>query len=150
MARSGTSMPGGGGGGISDWAQTGDTDSTAEAAITIRRIKSSLFCTNLLSDRKFKCSFKLCGTSKFNHCAYGLALMHQVESLVDAMQWQGMGDQWIDRDLALHVPIHDLGYLGPATHSAKGGALPDPAGNELEGPGLYFLSCPRNSDDDAL
>src|SRR3569833_3108230 len=56
-----------------------------------------------------------------------LAAVHQVEGLVDALQRKLVRDQRVDLDLAVHVPVHDLGHLGAATHAAERGALPDAA-----------------------
>ena len=76
--------------------------------------------------------------------------MHQVERLVDAFQWQGMGDHGVDGDLAVHVPVHDLGHIGATLGAAKGRAFPDAAGHQLEGPCADFLTRFRDADDDAL
>jgi hypothetical protein len=35
-----------------------------------------------------------------------------------------MGDQWVDLDLALHIPVDDLRYIGPTTGASECGAFP--------------------------
>ena len=51
--------------------------------------------------------------------------MHEIEGLVDLFQRHGVGDQVVDLDLALHVPVDDLRYIGAAAGATKGGAAPD-------------------------
>src|SRR5690606_23514908 len=77
-----------------------------------------------------------------------LARMHQLEALVDVGERERVGDHRIDLDLALHVPVHDLRHVGAAACAAEGGALPHPAGNELEGAGCDLCAARRNPDDD--
>ena len=73
-----------------------------------------------------------------------LALVHQVEGRVDLVERHGVGDQVVDVDLALHVPVDDLRHVGAAARAAEGGALPDPAGDELERAGRDLLAgCRR-------
>src|SRR5947209_767231 len=61
-----------------------------------------------------------------------LAFVHQVEPLVDALQRQLVGDQVVDVDLALHVPVDDARHVGATARAAEGRALPGAAGDELE------------------
>src|SRR5689334_1228537 len=75
--------------------------------------------------------------------------MHQVEPLVDIVQRQLVGDQIVDIDLPLHVPVDDLRHVGASPRAAEGGALPYPAGDQLERPRRDFLAGPRDPDDDA-
>src|SRR5690606_42103878 len=37
------------------------------------------------------------------------AFVHQIEGLVDVFQGEGVGDHRVDLDLAVHVPVDDLG-----------------------------------------
>src|SRR5690606_11841261 len=53
-------------------------------------------------------------------------------------------------DPALHVPIDDLRHVATAPGAAEGGAAPDPAGDELERPGVDLLPGAGDADDDAL
>ena len=65
--------------------------------------------------------------------------MHQVEAFVDVFQWHGVGDQVIDIDLAVHVPVYDFGDIGTTTGAAEGTAAPYAAGDQLEGTSGNFL-----------
>jgi hypothetical protein len=58
--------------------------------------------------------------------------MHQVEGVVDRLKRHGVGDQVIDVDLALHVPVDDFRHVSAAARAAEGGAAPDAAGDQLE------------------
>src|SRR5947209_7650717 len=75
------------------------------------------------------------------------ALMHQVKSLVDLLQFQNVGDHWVDLDLPVHVPVDDFRHVGAAAGAAERGALPDPPGHQLERPGRDFLARFRDTDD---
>src|SRR5216683_1794497 len=77
-----------------------------------------------------------------------LAARHQVEALVDALQRQLVGDQRVDLALAVHVPVDDLRHVGAAARAAEGRALPDAAGDELEGPRRDLLAGAGDADDD--
>src|SRR3984957_11552417 len=59
-----------------------------------------------------------------------------------------MGDHRIDLDLAVHVPVDDFWYVGPAARAAERRTLPNPAGNELERSGRDFLSGFCHTDND--
>src|SRR5262245_60201990 len=59
-----------------------------------------------------------------------------------------MGDHRIDLNLSVHVPVDDLRYIGAAARAAECGALPDPAGHQLEGTGGDFPAGLRDADDD--
>src|SRR5256885_10620825 len=78
--------------------------------------------------------------------AYGFALVHQVEALVDVGELQLVRDQVVDVDLLLHVPIDDLRHVAPALGAAERGAFPYAAGDELERARLDLLAGPRNAD----
>src|SRR3982074_2800590 len=79
-----------------------------------------------------------------------LALVHKVEPLVDLFQLEDMGDHRIDLNLAVHVPVDDFRHVGAAACTAECGALPDPAGAELERPGPNLLTGFRHPDDNRL
>src|SRR3981081_3489814 len=72
--------------------------------------------------------------SKYNDRPDRLALVHQIESLVDVLQLEDMRDHRVDLDLSVHVPVDDLRHIGAATCAAERGAFPHPAGHELEWP----------------
>src|SRR5690606_7357510 len=63
-----------------------------------------------------------------------LALVHEIESPVDLVEAQPVGDHRVDLDLAVHVPVDDPGHVGAAARAAEGGAFPGAAGDELERP----------------
>jgi hypothetical protein len=68
--------------------------------------------------------------------------VHQVEGLVDALERHDVGDQVVDVDLAVHVPVDDLRHVGAAARAAEGRALPDPAGDQLERPRAISWPAP--------
>src|SRR5690606_20696669 len=76
--------------------------------------------------------------------------MHQLEALVDLLERERVCDHGVDLDLALHVPVDDLRYVGAAARSAEGRALPDAPGDKLEWTGGDFLACAGHADDDRL
>src|SRR6202011_1060387 len=75
-------------------------------------------------------------------------LMHEVEPFVDPIERQHVGDQIVDIDLAVHVPVDDLRHVGAAARAAEGRALPYPAGYQLERPGANLLPRTGDADDD--
>src|SRR5437870_4436569 len=77
------------------------------------------------------------------------SLVHQVKCLVDARERQLVGDQAVDIDLLLHVPVDDLGNVGTPSCAAKRGALPYAARDQLERSSLDFLTRTGDSDDNA-
>src|SRR6056297_3411669 len=79
-----------------------------------------------------------------------LALVHEVEALVDAFEAQRVGDHRVDLDLSLHVPVDDPRHVRAPPRAAEGGAAPGPAGHQLEGPGGNLGSGGCDPDDDAL
>ena len=60
-----------------------------------------------------------------------------------SLERQLVGDQIVDVDLAVHVPVDDLRHVGAAARAAEGGALPDAAGDELERPRRDLLARRR-------
>src|SRR5215210_4249659 len=79
-----------------------------------------------------------------------LPATHEVECAVDLLQLQPVGDHGIDLDHAVHVPIDDARNIGAAASAAEGGAAPDAAGDELEGPCRYLLTRAGDADDHRL
>src|SRR6185437_629954 len=77
-----------------------------------------------------------------------LALVHQIKALVDVLELQHMGDHRVDLDLAVHVPVDDFRHIGAAARATERGALPDPAGDELERTRGDFLAGFRDADHD--
>src|SRR3546814_6061963 len=76
--------------------------------------------------------------SVHHHRPYGLAALHQFEAFVDLVQTQCMGDEVVDVDLAVHIPVDDLGNIGTAACAAECRAFPFASGNQLEGAGGDF------------
>ena len=56
-----------------------------------------------------------------------LALVHQIETLVDLLQFENVGNHRIELDFAVHVSVDDLRHLGPAARAAERCALPKAA-----------------------
>src|SRR5262252_8659983 len=79
-----------------------------------------------------------------------LALVHQLESLVDVGQRHGVRDHRIDLDLALHVPVDDFRHVGAPARAAEGRALPDTPGDQLERTRRDLRAGRRDTDDDGL
>src|SRR5262249_52227681 len=72
---------------------------------------------------------------------------HQIKTLVDVLQRERMGDQIVDVDLPLHVPVDDFWYVGASLGAAKGGSLPHTTGHQLEGASGNFLTRSGDADD---
>ena len=58
---------------------------------------------------------------KQNDAADAFARVHQVEGLVDVVERHGVGNQVVDVDLAVHVPIDYLGHVRAAPGVAEDG-----------------------------
>src|SRR4029078_12333946 len=84
--------------------------------------------------------------SEHDNRADRLALMHEIESLVDLLQLEDVCDHRIDFDLSVHVPVDDFWHVRAAARAAKGRSLPDAAGHQLERPGSDFLAGLRAPD----
>src|SRR3546814_1773829 len=61
-----------------------------------------------------------------------------------------MGDEVVDVDLAVHIPVDDLGNIGTAACAAECRAFPFASGNQLEGAGGDFGAGLGHADDDGL
>src|SRR3954462_639965 len=85
-------------------------------------------------------------TSVNHDAADRLALVHQLETLVDVVERHRVGDQVVDVDLLFHVPVDALRHVGAAPGAAERGALPYAPGDELERPCADLL--PRGGDAD--
>src|SRR6056297_837109 len=79
-----------------------------------------------------------------------LALMHEIEALVDLVERESVSDHRVDLDFAVHVPLDNLRHVGAASCAAECGATPGAAGDELEGSRRDFLAGAGDTDDDAL
>ena len=70
--------------------------------------------------------------------------------MVDVVEAHRVGDHAVDLDLAGHVLVDHAGEVGAAADAAEGGAAPDAAGDELEGPGRDLLAGTGDADDHRL
>src|SRR3569623_1487429 len=77
------------------------------------------------------------------------AVVHQIERVIDLLEWELVGDQAVDLDAAVHVPVDDARDVGAATRAAECRAFPHAAGLELEGARRDFLPRARDADDHA-
>ena len=75
--------------------------------------------------------------------------MHQVERFVDVAERHFMGDEIVDVDLAVHIPVDDFRHIGAPARAAERRTFPDAAGDELERPRRDFLTRGGDADDDA-
>src|SRR4051794_33256359 len=80
--------------------------------------------------------------------ANAFAPAHKVEPFVDLFEGQHVGDQIIDVDLAIHVPVDDPRHVSAPARAAERGAHPDAAGHELERTGRNLLPAAGHADDD--
>src|SRR5690242_2483359 len=79
-----------------------------------------------------------------------LALLHQVEAVIDLLQLEMMRDQIVDIDLAFHVPVDDLRHVRAPARAAECGAFPFAARDELKRPRADLLARRRHADDERL
>ena len=82
--------------------------------------------------------------------ADGLSFVHQVESIVDPLQRDDMGDQIVDVDLPFHVPLDHPRHVGAATGATERASAPGPSRDELKGPGGDLLTGTGDTDDDTF
>src|ERR1043165_545833 len=75
--------------------------------------------------------------------------VHGPNSFVDLGERHRVRDHRVDLDLAVHIPVDDLGYVGTPTCSAEGRALPDPPRNKRGRTRRDLGAGWRNANDDA-
>src|SRR5690606_10898792 len=92
----------------------------------------------------------MAATSVMDDGADRLALVHQVEGLVDALQRQGVGDERRELDVAAHRVLDHARQLAAALDPAEGGAQPLAPGHQLERPRADLLARASHADDHAL
>src|SRR5262245_1738172 len=85
--------------------------------------------------------------SEQGNAANRLALVHEIECVVDLLQRHLVSDQLIDPDLSVHVPVNDLRHVGATARAAESSSLPHPPGDELERACLDLLPCAGDADD---
>src|SRR5215510_610368 len=89
-------------------------------------------------------------SSECHDAADRLSLVHQVECVVDLLDRHHVGDERIDVDLLVPVPVDDPRDVAPALGAAERRAHPLTAGHQLERPGRDLLAGARDADDDRL
>ena len=50
--------------------------------------------------------------------------MHQIERLINVIERHGVGDEVVNVNTPLHIPVYNLWHVSTATSSAKGRAVP--------------------------
>ena len=73
--------------------------------------------------------------------------MHKIECLVDVFQWHGMGNQIVNIDFLVHVPVDDFRHISTTACPTKGRAFPGASGYQLERSGRNFLPGTGYTDD---
>ena len=58
-----------------------------------------------------------------------LALMHQMERVIDLIKRHGVSDHLVDIDFPLHVPVDNLGDVCSTSCTTECGTAPRPSGN---------------------
>src|SRR5690606_36673245 len=61
-----------------------------------------------------------------------------------------VGDQVVDVDAVLHVPVDHGGHVGKAAGTTEGGTAPAAPDYQLEGAGGNLLACAGHADDEGL
>src|SRR5882757_2367305 len=77
-----------------------------------------------------------------------LTRVHEFEGVVDFFQRHRVGDQVVNVDLAVHVPVHDLGNFGAPAYASESRTFPNSPRDELEWPSADLLAGCGNADDD--
>lgn len=85
-----------------------------------------------------------------NDASNGFAFVHELESVVDIIQWHGMGDEIVECKFAVHILLDDGGQFAATFNAAESGAAPNPACNELEWACVDFGACRCYADDDGF
>src|SRR5688572_7356020 len=85
--------------------------------------------------------------SERNYGPDGFTLVHEIESVIDLFQRHHVGDEVVDVDLLVHVPVDDLRHVGAAACATESRALPHPPRHQLERACLDFLAGAGHTDD---
>src|SRR5690606_31319847 len=88
--------------------------------------------------------------SVVNDGANALALVHQVERLVDVLEAHGVRDEGVQRNLAALRLLHVARQLAAAAHAAERRTAPDAARDQLERTRGNLLARAGHADDDRL
>ena len=78
-------------------------------------------------------------SSELHNATDAIAGVHQIEGVVDVVQRHLVGNQIVDIDLAVHIPVYDPRHVCATLCASEGRAAPYPAGDQLERPGRDFL-----------
>src|SRR5690606_5263868 len=89
-------------------------------------------------------------SSVHHHRTDGFAALHEFEAIIDLLEFKLVGDQVVDVDLAIHIPVDDFRHIGPAARAAECRAFPFAAGDRLERPGGDFGARFSHADNDGL
>src|ERR1700722_5994614 len=73
--------------------------------------------------------------------------VHEFKGVVDFFQRHRVGDQVVNVDLAVHVPVHDLGNFGAPAYASESRTLPYSSRDQLEWPSADLLARTGNADD---
>src|SRR5699024_118265 len=88
--------------------------------------------------------------SEVNDGTNALAFVHQLESLIDLVQRQVVGNEGVQRDLAALRLFHIAGQFGTTLDAAERRTAPDPASDQLERTGADFRARRGHADDGGL
>lgn len=78
-----------------------------------------------------------------------LALVHELERVIDVGDWHTVRDKLVDHELALDVALDEAGQVARLV-AAKGAAGPGAAGDEHERLGANLLTSGSDANDDTL
>jgi len=82
--------------------------------------------------------------------ADALALVHELEGLIDVLEGHGVRDEVVDVELLVEVGLHQIGQLRATLDTTEGRTAPHAASHQLERTGGDLLSGGGDTDDDAL
>ena len=82
-----------------------------------------------------------------NHGTDAFAFMHEVEGLVDFLQWHCERNEFVHLYFTAKVLLHVARKLRPSFNSSEGRTTPDPPSDKLKWTGAYFLSGARDTND---
>ena len=85
---------------------------------------------------------------EMDHATNALSFVHQFERLINVFKPHGVGDEIVEFELALQIPLDNSRKLGAAFDAAERGAFPDSTGHQLEWTGGNLLASTRDTDDD--
>lgn len=84
------------------------------------------------------------GLLKLDDRPDALALMHQIERLVDRFQGHAMRNEFVDKQFLVQIPLHQFRHTIHTLPATERRSLPRASGHQLEWPRADFRS--RSSD----